>query len=116
MKTIAFKSVLLLLCLSFALSSCRKKSKETEVNYETESIYIDLGKEYKEKKFPETNYSMTVQKLEDNKDYPVGYIDKLIVDKNRIYILDRDKAKAIFIYNRNGRLLHVMDYTGRGQV
>lgn len=94
--------------------SVKDKNKQNEELYSGERVKVDLKKEYKDSKFPNTNYSMFVQRLEDSEDYPIGHIDKLIVDDKKIYILDRYKAKSVFIYNRNGKLLHVINHIGRG--
>ncbi|GEM_PF-3098435 len=97
-------------------TSCINKDKKVQTKEQTAAqlIKVDFSKEYKDRKFPNTNYSMTIQRLEDNEKYPIGYIDKLIVDDKRIYILDRSKAKSLFIYSRNGKFLHVINQTGRG--
>lgn len=107
------KIIIIIIISFFYCISCTGKDEKKEY-HEIEKIKIDLKKIYKEKKFPDINQSMTIQKLEDNEKHPVGYIDKLIINKEYIYILDRDKAKSIFIYNRNGKLLHVIDNTGMG--
>ncbi|NDV58510.1 6-bladed beta-propeller [Bacteroides sp. 519] len=86
------------------------KNQQSDV----EVIKVDFQKEYKHKKFPYTNYSMTIQKLEESEDYPIGQVDKLIVDHNRIYILDSSKAKSLFVYNRDGKLQHIINKKGRG--
>jgi hypothetical protein len=101
--------------LLFFMSCVQKKSTNSSDSVSTEElIRIDFGKEYTKKRFPNTNYAMTIQRLEDNEEYPVGNVDKLIVDAKKIYILDSTKAKALFIYDRNGRLLHVINQTGKG--
>lgn len=98
------------------LCSCtiKEKDRKEKKDIKIETFNVDLDKVYKDKKFPNTNYAMTIQRLEDSEDYPIGHIDKLIVNKKNIYILDQSKAKSVFIYDRNGRLLHVIDYHGRG--
>jgi hypothetical protein len=96
--------------------SCTSKTQNEQIKdlSNAEVIKVDFGKEYRDRKFPNTNYSMTIQQLEDHEEHPVGHIDKLIVDKNKIYILDKNKARSLFIYNRNGRLLNVINRTGLG--
>lgn len=44
----------------------------------------------------------------------IGFIDKLIVKNNRIYILDQLQAKSIFTFDWNGNLLNVINKKGKG--
>lgn len=103
--------ILLISILSISSNTENQQAKEQS---NVEVIKIDFQKEYKNRKFPYTNYSMTVQRLEENEEHPVGQVDKLIVDNKRIYILDSSKAKSLFIYSREGKLLHIIDKIGGG--
>lgn len=105
---------IILFCLFYTACTNKEKKDQKDELPNAEVIKIDLGKEYKNRKFPNTNYSMTVQKLEENEKYPIGHIDKLLVDDKKIYILDKSKAKALFIYNRKGKFLHIINQTGGG--
>lgn len=103
---------LLLMCILCA--SCINKGEHSNVLPDTKIIKVDFRKEYTERKFPHISHSLTVQKLEENDQFSVGSIDKVIIDDKRIYILDRSKAKSLFIYTRDGRLLHVINRIGGG--
>jgi hypothetical protein len=98
----------------FFLISCAGKESKTNVAKDSTRIEVNFDKVYEERKFPHTNSSITIQKLEECPDIPIGQIDKVIVDHKRIYILDRSKSKALFIYSREGAFLDVIHYVGRG--
>jgi hypothetical protein len=58
---------------------------------------------------------MTIMRLEDNKDHPIGIVDKIMVTKDRIYVLDRSKARSLFIYDKkDARFLNVIHRIGQG--
>ncbi|QZT38470.1 6-bladed beta-propeller [Halosquirtibacter xylanolyticus] len=52
--------------------------------------------------------------LETNEDCVVGNIDKLIAYDNKIYILDREVAESIFIYDNYGRFISKISNKGKG--
>lgn len=108
------KNIVAILIMIISCLSCTNEKNQTKGQFQSEVIKVDFEKEYTQTKFPNTNYSMTIQRLEDNEAYPIGYIDKLIVNNEKIYIMDCFKAKAIFIYNRDGKLLHVINSKGEG--
>lgn len=45
---------------------------------------------------------------------PIGIIDKIIIYKNKIYVLDSRKAECIFIFDMTGNLLKILNDKGRG--
>jgi hypothetical protein len=97
------------------LISCAGKVSKINAGEDLETIEVTFDKEYKKgRKFPHTNSSMTVRKLEECPDLPIGHIDKVIVDNEKIYILDRSKSKALFIYGREKGFIDVINYVGRG--
>lgn len=110
------KHILLVAICVCCLSCTNNKEKKESTNLlpDCEVVKVDLSKEYTNRKFPNTNQSMVIQRLEESEENPIGYINKLIVDKKKIYILDSSKAKSLFIYSRDGKLLHIIDRVGRG--
>jgi len=110
------KHFLPLLLASIFLCSCAHKASKTETNTaSTEVIKVDFNKELKrEPDFPYTKSAVHVRKLEDNPYSPIGHVDKVIVNGDNIYILDRSKAKAVFIYGREKDFLGILNYIGRG--
>jgi len=109
-----YLTILFISCLFCVSCANKKQDKQSLEPFGVELIKVDLREEYKERKFPNINYSMKVQRLEDNEEYPIGEVSKLIIDEKRIYILDSAKAKALFIYSREGKLLHLINQIGRG--
>ncbi|MDR2425270.1 MAG: 6-bladed beta-propeller [Prevotellaceae bacterium] len=45
---------------------------------------------------------------------PIGNVDKILVYKDRIFILDTYKAKKVFIFNIKGELIKIIDKRGLG--
>lgn len=108
------KNMIAILITIISCISCTNEKNQVKEQFQSEVIKVDFGKEYTQLKFPNTNYSMTIQRLEDNEEYPIGHIDKLIVDNEKIYTMDSFKAKSIFVYSRDGKLLHVIKGRGDG--
>ncbi|WP_280751868.1 MULTISPECIES: 6-bladed beta-propeller [unclassified Parabacteroides] len=111
MKHLAVLISMCILCVS-----CVKKEKKEQINVplDTKVIKVDLANEYKGVKFPKTNNFMRVLRLEDNDEHPIGQVSKVIADNKKIYLLDKLKANALFVYSQEGLLLHVIDKKGQG--
>lgn len=58
-----------------------------------------------------TDYSIV--KLETNNNCLVGSVDKIVVQNDRIYILDK-KTQSIFVFDIKGKFLFKIRYKGRG--
>jgi hypothetical protein len=106
-------SYLLSLIILF-LSSCAGKESKTNAGGGPTRIEVNFDNVYEKRKFPQPVSSVTIQKLKDCPDIPIGQIDKVIVDHERIYILDRSKSKALFIYSREGEFLDIIHSVGSG--
>jgi len=52
--------------------------------------------------------------LETNSKSLIGNIDKILINKNRTFIMDSRYAKAIFIFDNNGKFLSKIDKKGKG--
>jgi hypothetical protein len=52
--------------------------------------------------------------LEESFDHPIGVIDKVYITNRNIYLLDSQRAKSLFIYDRDGNLKNVINTVGSG--
>jgi hypothetical protein len=94
---IQFALMLSILFGIFSLSSCKTKMYE---KYET--ISIDL------KKSKTNNLTVNfnaVIKLETSDSSLIGEVTKVILNRDRIYILDRKISKSLFAFNLNGEFI-----------
>lgn len=58
----------------------------------------------------EVNYTF----LETKDDAMIGRIDKLLIQDDKIYILDSHGSKSLFIFNLKGQLIHKINDHGQG--
>ena len=52
--------------------------------------------------------------LESKEGALIGNIDKLLFDDDRIFVVDKERAQAVFIYDNDGRLIKTIDEKGKG--
>jgi len=52
--------------------------------------------------------------LETTELNPIGDVSKIIVNKKRIYILDRNKSSCIFVFSQDGKFLGKIGQKGHG--
>jgi hypothetical protein len=45
---------------------------------------------------------------------PIGDIDKMLIYKDRIFVLDKTKAEKVFIFNMQGEIINIIDRKGGG--
>jgi hypothetical protein len=78
------------------------------------TVSVDLKQKVEEKTVQDIALSMEFLRLEESFDYPIGFIDQIYITARNIYILDTQRAKALFIYGRDGKLQKVIDTIGQG--
>ncbi len=81
----------------FNLNSCKTKMDE-----KCETISIDLKKS--KTKDITVNFNSVI-KLETSDSSLIGEVTKVIINNNRIYILDRKISKSLFAFNSNGKFI-----------
>ena len=52
--------------------------------------------------------------LETTPESTIGTIDKLIVRENKIYIMDKEITKSLFVFSIEGKFLYKINRAGRG--
>lgn len=94
-------------------SSCNRLNKDS-VSYisngEVEIINVDI---HNKVPFDSVVKDFKHTKLEENDNALFGYITKLRVFKNRIYILDNITTDMVYIFNTNGKHIKTIDNKGR---
>jgi hypothetical protein len=104
-----------LLIISFTLFlSCTNKNKEIINSLNSKVIKVDLDSNIGEKNVFDISASVTMLRLEEDSENPIGVIDRMIITNTRIYILDSQRAKSLFIYDREGYLKNVICHIGNG--
>lgn len=103
------KVLTLLLCL-LILSACN--NPKSKLKYEVDEILVTT-----EKGNPlilsDFCSKVSYRRLQTDNLNPIGTIDKIILHRDRIYILD-SKTKKIFVFNQNGNFLTQINKFGRG--
>jgi len=109
MEIVRLFSLFGVLCIIISCSSTQKKEIETTGKV----IKIDVSGKITEN-FPDIAQSISMLKLEESNEYPIGEIKKILLTNRKIYILDQQGAKSVFTYNRNGTLENVIHHVGLG--
>jgi hypothetical protein len=92
-----------------------KDSSNKDVS--TNAEILEINRSSIQDKYPLSKYVADVSyiQLDTNKNTPlVGQVDKIEIIDNKIYILDASIAKALFIFEINGKFLHKIGRLGEG--
>jgi hypothetical protein len=93
--------------------ACKSNNKEV-INSSNSKIEVDLDTNIGEKNVFDIAASLTMLRLEEDDENPIGFIDKMIISRTRIYILDSQRAKSLFIYDRDGNFKNIIYHVGNG--
>ena len=100
---------LFFLLLLLIFQSCKQKKID-----EAEKLILDVSTlEYKLQLDFDQISGKFIQ-LETNDESIIGRIDKVITHKNRIFILDKELSKSIYIFTAKGRYLNKIAKIGQG--
>jgi hypothetical protein len=113
MKHLSIITVIFCIFLFQACSNTNKNTNE-DSGINAKIITIDLNQKMEENNIQNIASSMTFLELEESDDFPIGFINKILVTNTLIYILDIQRAKSLFIYDRDGHLKKVIDKVGIG--
>lgn len=97
---------------AFILISCSEKNNGKDIS--VPSITISLH-ENPPVTFEDVITSMEVLRLSEPEDKPIGVIKKIIIDKDKVFVLDSDKAKALFIFDSKGQFIYAIDAVGQAE-
>jgi hypothetical protein len=93
--------------------ACTSNNKE-DISPDSKVITVDLDANMGEKNVFDIAASVTMLRLEEDDENPIGFIDKMIITRTRIYILDSQRAKSLFIYDRDGNFKNIIYHVGNG--
>ena len=110
--------ILLVSSFGVLLDGCRGQASSIGTHNESAVVRrsIDLSNA-KETELGQMNQffdSWSLVQLETNKDCLIGEIRKIIVQPDRLYIMDSDVAEAVFIFDREGNWINTIARKGRG--
>jgi hypothetical protein len=109
MKIIYIKYVIWLTFFCFFVS-CNSKNKGV-VDADCKVINVDIVEHYSENKFVlEVNEIC----LETNSNCLIGNIDKLCIAFDKIWILDKNISKKIFVFDLSGNFITTIGQVGKG--
>ncbi|MDL2241949.1 6-bladed beta-propeller [Bacteroidales bacterium OttesenSCG-928-L03] len=109
------KHVISLIAIFFSILtfSCKDQKEKLE-NTESTFIKIDLDGKLEKKNIEDIASAINFVILEEDEEYPIGEIDKLLISKNNIYVLDGYKSKSLYIYDKEGNLKKTIHDVGYG--
>ena len=102
------KYIYCLLSVLFLLVSCKNDSPENAGR----SILVNTDEILKQFVLEDELNKHIV--LETTPESTIGTIDKLIVRENKIYILDKEITKSLFVFSIEGKFLYKINQAGRG--
>lgn len=102
---------LLLLVTSLFILSC----SEDNINNDGNVINIPLSNEVAEMGLSEVADSLSYTFLETVDSAIIGTIDKLIITKEYFIIVDKEKTKSVFVFNRKGKFVSKIHKVGRSK-
>src|SRR5690554_5783727 len=95
--------------ISLLLISC---TRDLQSEYELKVLH--LNPETAKSEINEAIKEISYLKIStDNKSY-IGTISKLLIEDDKIFVLDGEQALAIFVFEMNGKLLYKIDAYGSG--
>lgn len=102
----------IIFCISISIS-CKRNS---EISTSATTITIDSNSQIQDKVFfSELIDSIRYVKLETNDSMIlIGEINKIILAKNKLFVLDRNNSKSLYIFDLDGILLNRINNIGDG--
>ncbi len=101
------------LLVIIALLSCNKNNEFIE-NSNCSNVTIHDIKKYNILKYSDLFDSIRLVKLETSDQCLIGNINRIVNYKNKFYILDRQIAKALFVFNDCGKFCGRIGKIGKG--
>ena len=113
------KTNLLIICALLIISCNIKKDKNSEIssthtNKNFIEINIDRLDTEKKISFSSVFKSYKLIPLETSENCLIGRIDELKVFDDTLYVLDRNIAKALFVFDNKGRFIRKIGRLGKG--
>ena len=109
---LSYKALYILLVFGACLIGCQTQEIKNNNDYVT--VKIDESQFKDEFLLSENIKIHKVIRLETNSDCPIGNIDNLQYYNSKIYILDRLKARSIFVFDSTGAFQNKVSRIGKG--
>ena len=108
------RTVLCICIISFSIYSCKKSVNESESNDDTVQ-YVEYNPDRVKNAIRDSVINKTwFVKLETNKKNLIGNIDRLLFVDNSIIVVDQHIAKAVYVFDMNGRFERQISHIGNG--
>ena len=105
--------ILIFFLLAFVSYSCNNKNNNTESYPDLEIITVQDSESLDEIDFGDIFKGTRLIALETNKESLIGRIDRIIINSNRIYILDK-RTNSIFVFSDTGKFILKIHKIGKG--
>lgn len=112
-KAYVISSVFIILIPCLLVISCIEVGKENPASLPQYHVKIDVEKDSLVRSSSIFQKSWFLE-LETKDGALIGNIDMLLFDEDNIFIVDKEVAQAIFIYDNKGRLIKKIDERGQG--
>lgn len=99
-----------LLCLLLNLG-CKENRSSRKLEIEAD---ISLAKKDDVKQFSNIVDTCFFVNLETNKDNLIGKVDKIVLQNDKIYLLDKEQSSSIFIFDIKGNFISKIQKIGKG--
>lgn len=107
------KTILNIFILIGTISCGLSNEKKDSENYNYKTISINTS-EMSKNRFNDIIDCINVLKLEECESNIIGEIDKILIDGNLMFILDRFISRKMFIYDNKGKFLRTIGKKGMG--
>jgi hypothetical protein len=116
MKLIYLLKLFLSVIFFLFLLSCSNTNNKIKNLKEMEIIQVSGKQTFKDRiELSKISSDIKYIKLETvNNNSLIGKVDRLLLFKDRIFILDRKITKSIYIFDMNGNLLNIINKIGKG--
>lgn len=90
--------------------------RENSENFENAEYVIKIDvKKLQNKDFESIMYSPKTVLLQENENYIIGEISKVMMTDEYIFVLDKRKAKTIFMFHKDGSFIQPIGKMGNGE-
>lgn len=97
------------------ITCCKDKitSSVSATNCTAGVIHIEIPKQTQS--LSSVISSIEILKLQDPDDNPIGMINKVEITKNKIFVQDAHKARALYVFNQSGEFVNTIGSVGQGE-
>jgi hypothetical protein len=106
-----YKITLFILLVLF-FTGCKNKNVEISPAYTIKIDSLSLKQSIKASELFDTCKNILLETTEESL---IGKIDKIQIYENRIYILDKELAKSLFVFSDKGKFLFKIRHLGKGR-